>query len=87
MEQLGARLRTFRLEHGWSKRAIAELLGVSTPSIMRWEDGTAEPNDYNRYKIDRLLDSGESLPRALSSRSSAQLSLSFEPSNAKASKA
>jgi hypothetical protein len=22
---------------------------------MRWEQGIAEPNDYNRYKIERLL--------------------------------
>jgi transcriptional regulator with XRE-family HTH domain len=58
VEELGERLRSFRLENGWSKRATAERLGVSIPSIMRWETGVAIPNDYNRYKIDRLLDSG-----------------------------
>ena len=87
MGQLGTRLRGFRLENGWSKRAIAERLGVSTPSIMRWEDGTAEPNDYNRYKIDRLLDGAESAPRVSSRRSTAQESLFPEPSAVKASKA
>jgi transcriptional regulator with XRE-family HTH domain len=56
VEELGQRLRSFRLENGWSKRAIAERLGVSIPSIMRWESGDAIPNDYNRYKIDRLLE-------------------------------
>ncbi len=56
MEELGQRLQSFRLENGWSKRAIAERLGVSIPSIMRWEAGDAVPNDYNRYKIERLLD-------------------------------
>lgn len=56
VEELGQRLRSFRLENGWSKRAIAERLGVSTPSIMRWEAGHAVPNDYNRYKIDRLIE-------------------------------
>ncbi len=60
MEELGDRLRSFRLENGWSKRATAERLGVSTPSIVRWETGIATPNDCNRYKIDRLLDSGAS---------------------------
>jgi len=30
-------------------------LGVSIPSIMRWESGAAEPNDYNRFKIEQLL--------------------------------
>jgi transcriptional regulator with XRE-family HTH domain len=59
VEELGQRLRSFRLENGWSKRATAELLGVSIPSIMRWETGEATPNDYNRYKIDRLLESSE----------------------------
>lgn len=55
MRELGERLRGFRLENGWSKRSVARRLGVSTPSIIRWEDGIAEPNDYNRYKIERLL--------------------------------
>ena len=55
MRKLGERLRGFRLENGWSKRSVARRLGVSTPSIIRWEDGVAEPNDYNRYKIERLL--------------------------------
>jgi transcriptional regulator with XRE-family HTH domain len=60
MRELGDRLRGFRLEKGWSKRAVAQLLGVSTPSIMRWEDGSAEPNDYNRHKIERLISSESS---------------------------
>ena len=55
MDQLGERLRGFRLENGWSKRAVAKRLGVSIPSIMRWESGDAEPNDYNRFKIEQLL--------------------------------
>ncbi len=64
VEELGQRLRSFRLENGWSKRATAERLGVSVPSILRWESGDAVPNDYNRYKIDRLLESdAERAPR------------------------
>jgi transcriptional regulator with XRE-family HTH domain len=55
VDQLGKRLQSFRIRNGWSKRAIAMQLGVSIPSIMRWEDGTSEPNDYNRYKIEQLL--------------------------------
>jgi transcriptional regulator with XRE-family HTH domain len=55
MDALGKRLQGFRLENGWSKRAIARQLGVSIPSIIRWEEGISEPNDYNRYKIERLL--------------------------------
>jgi transcriptional regulator with XRE-family HTH domain len=65
MRELGERLRGFRLENGWSKRSVARRLGVSTPSIIRWEDGIAEPNDYNRYKIERLLSRIEiALPQA-----------------------
>jgi transcriptional regulator with XRE-family HTH domain len=55
MDALGKRLQGFRLENGWSKRTIAKQLGVSIPSIIRWEEGISEPNDYNRYKIERLL--------------------------------
>jgi len=74
VEELGDRLRTFRLENGWSKRATAERLGVSIPSIMRWETGLAVPNDYNRFKIDRLLEPEE--PEGMvGSRLMVQLSL------------
>jgi len=56
MPSLGQRLQRFRLESGWSKRTVAEKLGVSIPSIMRWEEETSLPNDYNRFKIEQLLD-------------------------------
>ena len=55
MDVLGKRLQGFRLENGWSKRTTAKQLGVSVPSIIRWEEGISKPNDYNRYKIERLL--------------------------------
>ena len=71
MDQLGRRFNNFRRRNGWSKRAIALQLGVSIPSIMRWEDGTSEPNDYNRYKIEQFLE--QQVP--LSDTSLAQLDL------------
>jgi len=55
MDALGRRLQGFRLANGWSKRTTAKRLGVSIPSIIRWEEGISEPNDYNRYKIEQLL--------------------------------
>ncbi|HIE47597.1 TPA: XRE family transcriptional regulator [Candidatus Bipolaricaulota bacterium] len=58
MELIGERLRRFRLEHGLSKRAVANRLGVSVPTIIRWEEGLSIPNDYNRHKIERLLRGG-----------------------------
>jgi transcriptional regulator with XRE-family HTH domain len=55
MDSLGRQLQRLRLESGWSKRTLAGKLGVSIPSIIRWEEEIAEPNDYNRYKIERFL--------------------------------
>ena len=55
MSNLATRLQRFRLTNGWSKRVLAGKLGVSIPSIIRWETEAAEPNDYNRYKIEQLL--------------------------------
>ncbi len=57
MDRVGIRLKRFRLTHGWSKRRTAEELGVSVPSIIRWEEGESEPNDYNRFKIEALISS------------------------------
>ena len=62
MSSLGTRLQRFRLTNGWSKRVLAEKLGVSIPSIIRWENDIAEPNDYNRYKIEQLLSDEQGLP-------------------------
>jgi len=79
MDELGRRLRRFRLENGWSKSAVAQRLGVSIPSVMRWEEGTAHPNDYNLYKIDRLLETGQrSKSASTRSRRITQLSLFSE---------
>ncbi|KUK27606.1 MAG: Helix-turn-helix domain protein [Acetothermia bacterium 64_32] len=59
---MGSRLRQFRLENGLSKRSVAGLLGVSVPTVMRWEEGRSVPNDYNRHKIERLLSRGQEMP-------------------------
>lgn len=55
MGQVGERLREHRLCHGLSKRALAREIGVSVPTVLRWEEGSAVPNDYNLYRIERLL--------------------------------
>ncbi len=55
MDRLGNTLRRYRLERGMSKRALAGRLGVSIPTVMRWEAGAACPNDYNRHKVETLL--------------------------------
>ncbi|MBC7092821.1 helix-turn-helix transcriptional regulator [Candidatus Bipolaricaulota bacterium] len=56
MEPVGEKLKRYRLHRGLSKRALAAKLGVSVPTILRWEEGMSLPNDYNRYKIDQLLE-------------------------------
>jgi len=58
MDSLGPALRRYRLERGLSKRAVAGFLGVSIPTVMRWEAEEATPNDYNRHKVESLLGAG-----------------------------
>ncbi len=55
MGQVGDKLREYRLGHGLSKRSLASQIGVSAPTLVRWEEGTAVPTDYNLYRIERLL--------------------------------
>ncbi len=55
MDRFGHALRRYRLERGMSKRALAGRLGVSIPTVMRWEAGETCPNDYNRHKVETLL--------------------------------
>ncbi|MBC7220745.1 helix-turn-helix transcriptional regulator [Candidatus Bipolaricaulota bacterium] len=43
------------MRHGLSKRILASQIGVSAPTLVRWEEGTAVPTDYNLYRIERLL--------------------------------
>jgi ribosome-binding protein aMBF1 (putative translation factor) len=75
VEELGQRLRSVRLEDGWSQRATAERLGVSVLSVIRCETGVAVPNDTNRRKIDRLLESRERSSNSRVGRCVVQLSL------------
>jgi transcriptional regulator with XRE-family HTH domain len=76
MEELGLELQRFRLRNGWSKRVVAKKLGVSIPSIIRWEGRAVEPNDYNRYKIEKLLtNAGTDFPSKTAIRRVQQLYL------------
>lgn len=79
MNALGERLRRFRLENGLSKRSVANMLGVSIPTIMRWEEGVSVPNDYNRHKIERLLAEAQAAPLVESRPRMVPLSLFDEP--------
>ncbi|MBC7221895.1 helix-turn-helix transcriptional regulator [Candidatus Bipolaricaulota bacterium] len=53
---LGRELKLWRLQQGLSKRAVAKLLGVSIPTLTRWEEGLVEPRDYNLQRIQDFLE-------------------------------
>ncbi len=63
---LGKELKLWRLRQGLSKRAVAKLLGVSIPTLTRWEEGLVEPHDYNLQRIQDLL---ADCPKAAASKS------------------
>lgn len=41
---LGRELKRWRLQHGLSKRVLAEILRVSTSTLICWEEGQSEPH-------------------------------------------
>lgn len=53
---LGKELKLWRLRQGLSKRTVAKILGVSIPTLTRWEEGLVEPRDYNLQRIMDLLE-------------------------------
>ena len=54
-EHIGKSLYVLRMRNGWSKRKLARELGVSCPTVSRWENGDGSPLDYNFHKIRDLL--------------------------------
>ena len=44
-----------RVAHGWSRAQLAELLGVSTRTVVRWESGQTLPYPIYREQLCRLL--------------------------------
>ena len=50
------RLRETRLMCQFTQRQMAEKLGISQPSYIRYENGTSEPTMENLVKIADILD-------------------------------
>ena len=50
------RLKEQRKLYGFTQREIAERLGVSQPSYIRYENGSAEPSQENLVKIADAFD-------------------------------
>jgi transcriptional regulator with XRE-family HTH domain len=49
------RLRTERKRHGWTQAKLAEVLGVSTKTVTRWEARQSVPFPYYRNKLTALF--------------------------------
>lgn len=49
------KLRTERKMHGWSQASLAEVLGVTTRTVLRWEQGLAVPQPNYRKKLGTLF--------------------------------
>lgn len=50
----GERLKEIRRDHNDTQESLAKKLGFSTPSVSKWEQGTADPNLQTLIKICRL---------------------------------
>ena len=53
---VGYRLRALRERRGWDRLQLAEMLGVHSGSIARWETGGAVPHAYTMERIAELCD-------------------------------
>src|SRR5260370_35119582 len=49
------KLRTERKLQGWSQAKLAEVLGVTTRTVIRWEQGMAVPRPNYRKKLGTLF--------------------------------
>ncbi|HYW07231.1 MAG TPA: helix-turn-helix transcriptional regulator [Longimicrobium sp.] len=53
---VGHRLRLLRERRGWERLQLAEMLGVHSGSIARWETGGAVPHAYTMERIAELCE-------------------------------
>jgi DNA-binding transcriptional regulator YiaG len=53
-----ASIRRHRLRLGLSQADLAQLLGVSTNTVVRWEAGTSGPRAHHRNALIRIRDLG-----------------------------
>ncbi len=56
MKVFQERVKEQRLLYGFTQREMAEKLGISQPSYIRYENGSAEPSQENLVKIAQLFD-------------------------------
>lgn len=51
---LGERLKKFRTEKGYSQKDLAEFIGVSKVTLIRWENGTSKPSNLSAQHLQGL---------------------------------
>lgn len=51
---LGQNIRRRRLAHGWSQDKLAELVGVESRTIQRWEADESRPRLNHLYRMQQL---------------------------------
>ena len=56
MENVGKRIKTARLNKGWTQEQLANAVDVSSMAISRYENGSRAPNDIIVEKIAKQLD-------------------------------
>ncbi len=56
METFQEKLKEMRKMYGLTQRQVAEKLGISQPSYIRYENGTSEPTLENLVKLADLFD-------------------------------
>lgn len=57
--KLGQRIKAFRLERNMTQKQIAAYLGVSTPTVLRLENGKGNVMELTRAKVERALNKAE----------------------------
>lgn len=53
-ENIAERLKTYRVENGYSQQDFADLVGVTTVTILRWENGTSKPSSLAAQKLEEI---------------------------------
>src|SRR5947207_15231560 len=53
---LNTRLRTARVERGWSQQDLADQIGTTPVNISRWENGLTFPIPYSRQLLCKVFD-------------------------------
>lgn len=48
-------IKAARLKAGYSQTRVAQLVGVSLPSVIQWEKGVMHPGPENQRKLEEVL--------------------------------